>query len=397
MSLYNTYVDFVGDGTTTDFAIPFPYIDTTDVVVTVNGAALTVDTDYTFPNPNTVRITIAPASGASVEVARSTDIAAARVVFSNGSSTTAQQFNKAVTQLLYGMQEAVDRASVGQANAAAAKAEADTALATANTANTSADSAVLTATNAQTTATAAGDAAAAAQTAAETAQAAAEAASAAASVHNAAELPYDNSASGLSATTAQQAIDLIAGATGLTTLTSSTIDNVSTVTGAKITDALNTLKALIAALAPVAASGAYADLTGRPSLATVATSGAYADLTGKPTIPAAQVNSDWNAITGVSQILNKPSIPAAQVNSDWNAVSGVSAILNKPNIITSAVVALRAVFAGDLIEAGASGSGDNFGTSAVITSHWKDTDGFLNFRYRTHQYQLSNGSWFNFG
>ena len=151
------------------------------------------------------------------------------------------------------------------------------------------------------------------------------------------------------------------------------------------------------------------------SLAAVATSGSYADLTNTPTIPAAQVNSDWNAASGVAQILNKPSIPsaladlsddnthrvvtdtekstwsgkvgdnptfteastraniasgesfttilgkikkfftdlktvaftgsyndltdqptipAAQVNSDWNASSGVAQILNKPTIPT---------------------------------------------------------------
>jgi microcystin-dependent protein len=52
----------------------------------------------------------------------------------------------------------------------------------------------------------------------------------------------------------------------------------------------------------------------------------------KPTIPAAQVSSDWNATSGVSQILNKPTIPAAQVNANWNATSGVSQILNKPTI-----------------------------------------------------------------
>ena len=33
------------------------------------------------------------------------------------------------------------------------------------------------------------------------------------------------------------------------------------------------------------------------------------DLSNKPTIPAAQVNSDWNADSGVAQILNKPTIP----------------------------------------------------------------------------------------
>lgn len=35
----------------------------------------------------------------------------------------------------------------------------------------------------------------------------------------------------------------------------------------------------------------------------------YSDLDNKPTIPAAQVNSDWNSSSGVSEILNKPSIP----------------------------------------------------------------------------------------
>ena len=36
-------------------------------------------------------------------------------------------------------------------------------------------------------------------------------------------------------------------------------------------------------------------------------SGSYNDLTDKPTIPAAQVNADWNATSGVAQILNKPT------------------------------------------------------------------------------------------
>lgn len=43
-----------------------------------------------------------------------------------------------------------------------------------------------------------------------------------------------------------------------------------------------------------------------------------------------QVQPDWNASSGLGQILNKPTIPSAQVNSDWNATSGVAEILNKP-------------------------------------------------------------------
>lgn len=127
-------------------------------------------------------------------------------------------------------------------------------------------------------------------------------------------------------------------------------------------------------LATVATSGAYSDLSGKPSipsaqvqtdwnattgtgvllnkpsLSAVATSGSYTDLSSKPTIPSPQVNSDWSAGSGIAQILNKPSlatvattgsysdlsgkptIPAAQVNSDWNSSSGVSQILNKPSI-----------------------------------------------------------------
>ena len=90
------------------------------------------------------------------------------------------------------------------------------------------------------------------------------------------------------------------------------------------------------------------------SLSTVAHTGDYNDLSNKPTIPSAQVNSDWNASSGVAEILNKPNlstvatsgsyndlidkptIPTGQVNSDWNANSGVAEILNKPNLSTVA-------------------------------------------------------------
>lgn len=101
-------------------------------------------------------------------------------------------------------------------------------------------------------------------------------------------------------------------------------------------------------------SGAF--IKNKPSLAAVATSGNYNDLQNKPTIPAPQVNSDWNASSGIARILNKPNLapvatsgsyndltdkPSApeipdQVNADWNATSGVAQILNKPNLATVA-------------------------------------------------------------
>ena len=60
-------------------------------------------------------------------------------------------------------------------------------------------------------------------------------------------------------------------------------------------------------------------------------SGSYNDLTNLPTIPAAQVNSDWNAVGTVAEILNKPIIPpqssvtvnpVGTANLEYNASNG---------------------------------------------------------------------------
>lgn len=56
------------------------------------------------------------------------------------------------------------------------------------------------------------------------------------------------------------------------------------------------------------------------SLATVATSGSYNDLTDKPTIPG-QVNADWNASSGVAQILNKPTLATVATSGSYNDLS----------------------------------------------------------------------------
>ena len=80
--------------------------------------------------------------------------------------------------------------------------------------------------------------------------------------------------------------------------------------------------------ATVATTGAYIDLTGKPSFAAVAASGAYADLSGKPTIPSAQVNSDWNSSSGVSQISNKPSLATVATSGSYTDLT------SKPTIQT---------------------------------------------------------------
>ena len=57
-------------------------------------------------------------------------------------------------------------------------------------------------------------------------------------------------------------------------------------------------------------------------LKTVAFSGSYTDLSDKPTIPAAQVNSDWNASSGVAEILNKPSSYTPSSHKHGNIQNG---------------------------------------------------------------------------
>lgn len=69
----------------------------------------------------------------------------------------------------------------------------------------------------------------------------------------------------------------------------------------------------------VAVAQAISGKANSSDLATVATSGSYNDLTNTPTIPADQVNADWNAVSGVEQILNKPTIPT--VDQTYNAQS----------------------------------------------------------------------------
>lgn len=116
------------------------------------------------------------------------------------------------------------------------------------------------------------------------------------------------------------------------------IDNLATVATSGSYDDLSDKPTIPAAQVPSDwnASSGVSQILNKPNLAEVATSGSYNDLSDKPTIPAAQVPSDWNASSGVAQILNKPTIPAAQIPSDWNASSGVSRILNKPNLASVA-------------------------------------------------------------
>ena len=80
------------------------------------------------------------------------------------------------------------------------------------------------------------------------------------------------------------------------------------------------------AMTQKATTDALADKADTNSLASVATSGDYDDLLNKPTIPSAQVNSDWNAVSGVAEILNKPTLATVATSGSYTDLSNTPTI-----------------------------------------------------------------------
>lgn len=92
-------------------------------------------------------------------------------------------------------------------------------------------------------------------------------------------------------------------------------------------EVLATKQDVISDLSIIRSGSALGATSVQPSeLATVATTGSYTDLLNKPTIPAAQVNSDWNAVSGVAEILNKPSLATVATSGSYNDLSDKPAI-----------------------------------------------------------------------
>jgi hypothetical protein len=129
-----------------------------------------------------------------------------------------------------------------------------------------------------------------------------------------------------------------------------------------------------------------------------------------PNIPAGQINSDWNATSGLGQILNKPNI-ITPVNADWNATSGLAQILNKPtipaqiNLIGGANVTISGTYPNLTIDsfAGSGGGGGGSvvavgatttGGALVVSGSPITTTGTLAFTWSgtTSQYVRGDGS-----
>jgi hypothetical protein len=152
----NTYT---GNGSNKLFSITFPYLDTSDIDVYLNGTLQTIITQYTFANATTVEFVAAPANGAVILLDRSTDDSALQATFFPGSSIKASDLNDDFDQVLYIAQETANVATTATSTAASATSTANTALSqaaaavsTANTASSNASAAVSTANTASTNA-----------------------------------------------------------------------------------------------------------------------------------------------------------------------------------------------------------------------------------------------------
>jgi len=103
-----SYVYYTGDGTTTNYAFSFPYIDQDHISVKVDGSAVS----FSFLNSSTVQLASAPASSTTVEIRRETPKDAALVDFTDGSALLESDLDLLSLFNLYTAQEVDD--AVGQ-------------------------------------------------------------------------------------------------------------------------------------------------------------------------------------------------------------------------------------------------------------------------------------------
>ena len=102
------------------------------------------------------------------------------------------------------------------------------------------------------------------------------------------------------------------------------------------------------ALATVATSGAYADLSGSPDLAPVATSGAYVDLFDKPTLGTASAEDVGTATGDVVQLVDVGGSPGLPV-VDGSNLTGITADVSTASIGGLADVTITSAANGDAL------------------------------------------------
>ena len=110
----DTITTYIGNGTQTDFSIPFDYLKKSFIRVTVDGTLLTggdygdTSVDYYFLDNTTVRLKVAPASGAEVTIRRYTSATERIVSFEDASILKATDLDTSQLQAFHIAEEARD-------------------------------------------------------------------------------------------------------------------------------------------------------------------------------------------------------------------------------------------------------------------------------------------------
>ena len=101
-----------GDGNETDFSFTFPYINESDVKVTITDANgdPQPNTAFTFANATTLSFTTAPANNRTIRIFRDTNLDNAEVTFFAGSAIRAEDLNDNQNQVLFSAQEVENNA-----------------------------------------------------------------------------------------------------------------------------------------------------------------------------------------------------------------------------------------------------------------------------------------------
>lgn len=99
-----SYVTYTGNGSTTQFTVPFGYVRREHVLATV----ATVPATFTWVNDGLIQMTTAPANGAAVRVYRLTPLASPLVDFADGATLVAADLDTNARQSIYTQQELDD-------------------------------------------------------------------------------------------------------------------------------------------------------------------------------------------------------------------------------------------------------------------------------------------------
>jgi hypothetical protein len=105
----DSYVQYTATADQQVFTVPFPYLDPTHVIVTLNGVPQLYLKDYVWLTAGSIQFTKGVPAGTIVNFDRITSPDTALVSYSNGSVLTAAELNTATLQNFYRTQELQDQ------------------------------------------------------------------------------------------------------------------------------------------------------------------------------------------------------------------------------------------------------------------------------------------------